>query len=483
MGDNVFSSNNPPQRLAPNSQESEEALLGSMLIAPEIIDEMVGIVTGDDFYYMPHRFVFGAMLALREEGLDIDALTVVEKLRRTGDRDGQTQLDKIGGSAFITYLINNTPTHIHAETYARLVSRLAVRRRLLDAASSIAKAALDDTLELEGVIDSVERVISSVLERTAGGDMFPMQAAVREYLDRLEYLYENRDTPLGVPTGYVDLDRLLGGGFQPSDLIFVGARPGMGKTALMLSIAANAAAPYFVRGMFRTGRSVAIFSLEMSRPQLIQRFFSAHTGINAQKMRNGNLDEKQWDHIVESLPRLDKLNLHIDDTPRLSLSQLRAKCKRLQRKQGLDMIVIDYLQLMGTPGFKPDHRVQALSELTRGLKELAKEFNVPVLVAAQLNRELEKRAEKRPNMSDFRESGSIEADADIALGLYADDRYNPKSEKPNQLEIIFLKHRNGPLDKVDLFFARETTKFYSMDYRSRYEDAPDGRAAAVPDFQ
>ena len=362
------------------------------------------------------------------------------------------------------------------------MSRLAVRRRLLDAASSIAKSALDDTLELEGVIDSVERIISGVLERTAGGDMFPMQAAVREYLDRLEYLYENRDTPLGVPTGYVDLDRLLGGGFQPSDLIFVGARPGMGKTALMLSIAANASAPRLSRGQTTKGRSVAIFSLEMSRSQLIQRFFSAHTGINAQKMRNGNLDEKQWDHIVESLPRLDKLNLHIDDTPRLSLSQLRAKCKRLQRKQGLDMIVIDYLQLMGTPGFKPDHRVQALAELTRGLKELAKEFNVPVVVAAQLNRELEKRSEKRPNMSDFRESGSIEADADIALGLYQDDRYNPQSEKPNQLEIIFLKHRNGPLGTVELFFAKDTTKFYSMDYRSRYEPS-DGRAAAVPDFQ
>lgn len=477
-----MSDQQPVQKLAPNSQESEEALLGSILINPEIFDEMLGLVRVEDFYYMHHQFVFTALLDLREEGLSIDALTVVEKLRTNRYRDGQTHLDAIGGSAFITSLINNTPTHVHAETYARLVARLAVRRRLLDAASTIAKTALDDTLELEEVISEIERVVSSVMERTAGGDMVPMNIAVKEYLDRLDYLYQHRGAPLGTPTGYADLDKMLGGGFQPSDLIFIGGRPGMGKTALMLSMAANAAAPRLVNGQRCPGSSVALFSLEMSRSQLVQRFFSGETGIDSQKMRNADFDDRMWDRIVDSLPRLDRLNLHIDDTPRISLSKLRAKCKRLQRRHGLDMIVIDYLQLMGTPGFKPSERVQALSELTRSLKELAKEFNVPVIVAAQFNRELEKRSDKRPGMSDFRESGSVEADGDIALGLFADDVYNPKSEKPNQLEIIFLKHRNGPTGTVDLFFARNTTKFYSMDYRSQYHGA-DGRASAVPDFE
>lgn len=447
------------QRLAPNSQESEEAVLGSILINPEIIDEVAGMLHIEDFYYMHHQFVYTAMLDLRDEGLAIDTLTVVERLRASRDRDGQTRLDKIGGAAFITYLINNTPTHVHAETYTMMVARLAVRRRLLDAASNIAKTALDDTLDLEAVISDVERTISGVIERNAGGDMMPMSTAVKEYLDRLSYLYEHRGEPLGIATGYKDLDRILGGGLQPSDLIFVGARPGMGKTALLLSIAAAAAAPRLERSAIHPGRSVAIFSLEMSRPQLIQRFFSAQTGIDSQRMRNAEFDDKMWDHIVEALPRLDKLNIHIDDTPRISFSKLRSKCKRLQRRNGLDLIVIDYLQLMSTPGFKPESRVQALGELTRSLKELAKEFNVPVLVAAQLNRELEKRSEKRPVMSDFRESGSVEADADIAWGLYADDVYNPTSEKPNQLEIIFLKHRNGPTGTVSLFFARNTTKF------------------------
>jgi len=474
-------SDQQPQRLAPNSQESEEALLGSMLINPEIIDEAVGIVSTDDFYYMHHQFVFTAMLDLRDEGLDIDALTVVERLRSTRDRDGQTQLDKLGGSAFITYLINSTPTHVHAETYARVVARLAVRRRLLDAASAIAKTALDDTLELEQVISEIERVISTVTERTAGGDMVPMQVAVKEYLDQLDYLYQHRGEPLGVPTGYHDLDHMLGGGFQPSDLVFVGARPGVGKTALLLSMAAIAASPRLVNGQRRQGKSVAIFSLEMSRSQLIQRFFSGETGINSQKMRNADFDDVMWDRIVDALPRLDKLNLHIDDTPRLTFAKLKAKCKRLRRKHGLDMIVIDYLQLMGTPGFKPSERVQALSELTRSLKELAKEFNVPVIVAAQFNRNLEQRSDKRPQLSDFRESGSVEADADIAWGLYADDVYNKNSETPNQLEVIFLKHRNGPTGTVTLYFSRGTTKFHSIE--RTHHHLTDGRAAAVPDHE
>ncbi|MBX3082036.1 MAG: replicative DNA helicase [Anaerolineae bacterium] len=398
MTNNEFSSQQP-QKLAPNSQESEEAVLGSILINPEVLPELLAFLRADDFYFMHHRFVWEGILAVHERGESIDTLTVVEELRYRRDRDGQTYLDKIGGSAFITYLINNTPTHIHVETYARMVERLAVRRRLLDAASNIAKAALADDIELEEVIDRAEKTLFAVTEQRLRQDVIPMSVAVREYLQRMEELYEHRDEPMGLPTGFTDLDKLLGG-FQKSDLIIVAARPGVGKTSFMLSIALNAARAR------ENGVRVAIFSLEMAREQLLQRFFSAETGINSQKLRLGDLDEPQWDRFVEATARLDKLRIFLDDTPAITVQAMRTKCRRLQQEFGLDMVIVDYLQLMGS-GVKNDNRVQEISFISRGLKELARELNVPVLTAAQLSRAVEQRSDKRPQLSDLRESGCL----------------------------------------------------------------------------
>ena len=288
---------------------------------------MLGLVRVEDFYYMHHQFVFTALLDLREEGLSIDALTVVEKLRTNRYRDGQTHLEAIGGSAFITSLINNTPTHVHAETYARLVARLAVRRRLLDAASTIAKTALDDTLELEEVISEIERVVSTVMERTAGGDMVPMATAVREYLDRLDYLYQHRGAPLGIPTGYADLDRMLGGGFQPSDLIFqAGVRAWQNRADVVDGSERSGSTLGQRATCIRQQRGAVLIGDEpfSARPALL----SGETGIDSQKMRNADFDAKMWDRIVDSLPRPDRLNRTSMTRP-ASASKLRAKCKRL----------------------------------------------------------------------------------------------------------------------------------------------------------
>ena len=444
----------PAQKLAPNSQESEEAVLGSILINPDVLPELLAFLREDDFYFMHHRFVWESLLALHERGESIDTLTVVEDLRYRRDRDGQSYLDKLGGSSFITYLINNTPTHIHIETYARMVERLAVRRRLLDAASGVAKVALADDLELEEVIDRAEKTLFAVTERRLRQDVVPMGAAVRDYLNRMEELYERRDDPLGLPTGFIDLDKLLGG-LQKSDLNIVAARPGVGKTSFMLSIALNAARAR------QNGVRVAIFSLEMSREQLMQRFFSAETGINSQRLRIGDLDEPQWDRFVEATARLDKLRIFIDDTPAITVRDMQTKCRRLQQEYGLDLVIVDYLQLMSA-GVKTENRVQEISFISRNLKEIARELNVPVLVAAQLNRNLENRADKRPQLSDLRESGSIENDADIVTFIYRDALYNPNTDYPNQAEIIVAKHRNGPTGTVNLWFQKELTLFKNV---------------------
>ncbi|MBX3061898.1 MAG: replicative DNA helicase [Anaerolineae bacterium] len=395
-------------KLAPNSQESEEAVLGSILINPEVLPELLAFLRADDFYFLTHRYVWDAIIALHDRGDHIDALTVVEQLRHMRDkRDEQPLLEKIGGPAMITYLSNNTPTYLNVETYARIVERLSVRRRLLDAASTIAKAALDDENALEEVIDKAEKSLFAVTEQRLRQDVIPMSVAVREYFERMEDLYQHRDEPLGLPTGFTDLDRLLGG-MQRSDLIIVAARPGVGKTSFMLSIALNSARAR------EQGVRVAIFSLEMSREQLLQRFFSAETGINSQKLRLGDLDEIQWERFIEATGRLDKLRIFIDDTPAITVQAVRTKARRLQQEYGLDLIIVDYLQLMGS-GAQNENRVQEISFISRGLKEIARELNVPILTAAQLSRAVEQRSDKRPQLSDLRESGCLAGDTMIYL--------------------------------------------------------------------
>ncbi|HLY25859.1 MAG TPA: replicative DNA helicase [Aggregatilineales bacterium] len=400
MTDNAQNGPGGPDKIAPNSPEAEEAILGSILINPDAILEVSSFLQGSDFFILKNQWVYEAICAVHERGEAIDNLTVIQELRN------RERLDHIGGSGYITYLINSTPTHLHAETYGRMVEIAAIRRRLLAAAGDIAQVALEKNAEVGEVIDQAESVLFAATERRLRRDLVPIQLAASEYYDRIEFLYNHQDEPLGLPTGFVDLDHLTGG-LQRSDLCIVAARPGVGKTSFMLSVALNAA---------RQGNGrVAIFSMEMSTEQLVQRLISAETTINSQKLRLGNLDEHEWGKFAEATARVAGLSVFMDDTPAMSIPQMRTKSRRLYREHGLDLIVVDYLQLMSGGVGRNDNRVQEISAISRGLKELAREINVPVLAAAQLSRAVEQRSDKRPQLSDLRESGCLAGDSLVYL--------------------------------------------------------------------
>jgi replicative DNA helicase len=383
---------------APHSKDAEEALLGSVLINPESYYEVAAFLSPPDFFILRNGWLWAAMERLQERGEVIDYLTLIEELR------SQDRLDEVGGSAYIAYLVSNTATAIHAETYGRIISRAALRRRMLKAAEEITQFALEEDADINTVIDKAESVFFAVTENKSRQDLVPLQYAVSEYFDRIEHLHLHQGEPLGVPSGFTDLDQILGG-FQKSDLLILAARPGMGKTSLMLNVGMNAA---------RHKARVAIFSLEMSSEQLVQRLISTETGIDSQKLRLGKLDDREWNLFVQATGSLNDLRIHLDDTPALSVMQLRSKCRRLYREQGLDLVVVDYLQLMSAGG-RIENRVQEISYISRGLKEIARELNVPVIAGAQLSRAVEQRTDKRPVLSDLRESGCLTGDTLITL--------------------------------------------------------------------
>ncbi|HRE48142.1 MAG TPA: replicative DNA helicase [Aggregatilineales bacterium] len=438
-----------PSSLGPHSIEAEEAILGAMLINAEGLANIADFLKPDDFFELKHQWVWEGMIALQQRGEVVDYLTVTAELR------SKDKLDQIGGASFLTYLLNSTPTHLYAEAYARLVERAAIRRRLVGAAGEIANLARDDSAELQDVIAKAETALFRVTDDRLRKEMVPMSQAVSEYFERIEYLYNTPDAQLGVPCGFTDVDRMLGG-LQKSDLLVVAARPGVGKTSFLLSIALNVAR--------RAHVPVAIFTLEMGREQLLQRFYSIETGINSQRMRIGNLEPHEWDRFMEATSRLDGLPMFIDDTPGISIQQMRARCRRLHRENGLGLIIVDYLQLMSAGGAagREQNRVLEVGALSRGLKEMARELNVPVVTASQLSRSVEQRSDKRPQLSDLRESGSIEQDSDIVMFLYRDELYNENTDRPNQADVIVAKHRNGPTGTVSLFFRKELTQFVDM---------------------
>ena len=436
----------PPDRMAPHSVEAEEAVLGSVLLNSDSLFEVASFLQPDDFFIVRNSWVWEAILRLHERNEQIDYVTVVEELRQQG------RLDDIGGAAYITYLINHTPASIYAEAYGRIVERAAIRRRLLSAASEIAQLAHEESADINEVIDRAEASLFSVTERRLRKEIVPINIAISEYYDRIEHLYEHRGEPLGVPSGFVDLDRLLGG-LQKSDLIIVAGRPGMGKTSWLLSVALNAA---------RARARVAIFSMEMSNEQIVQRLISSETGISTQNLRLGKLDEREWTLFVEATGSLSNVRIFLDDTPAQSPIQMRTKCRRLYSEHGLDLIIIDYLQLMNSGTGRVENRVQEISFISRQLKQLARELNVPVLAAAQLSRAVEQRQDKRPQLSDLRESGSIEQDADVVMFIYREEMYNENTDRPNQADIRVAKHRNGPTGTVTLFFRKELTQFSNL---------------------
>lgn len=435
-----------PEQMVPHSVEAEEAVLGSILINPDAFYEVAPFLQAEDFFIVRNAWVWEAITRLHERGEQIDYLTVVEELRQ------QNRLEEIGGAAYLTYLINHTPSSIYTETYGRIVERAALRRRMLNAASTIARLAQQEDRDINDVIDQSEAALFAVTERRLRQELVPIGDALTEYYDRIERLVRQQTESLGVPMGFTDLDRLLGG-LQKSDLIIIAGRPGMGKTSWLLTVAHNAA---------RAGSRVAIFSMEMSNEQIVQRLVATETGISMHKLRLGQLKDAEWNVFVEAVGRLGRLNIYLDDTPALTPLQMRAKCRRLYSEHGIDLIVLDYLQLMSAGTGYSDNRVQEISFISRSLKQLAREMNVPVLAAAQLSRAVEQRQDKRPQLSDLRESGSIEQDADVVMFIYRDEVYNENTDRPNQADIIVAKHRNGPTGSVTLFFRKEMTQFANL---------------------
>ncbi len=620
----------------PYSQEAEEATIGAILVNSVMYFAVAAFLKADDFFILRHRYIWESLSRLHERGEPIDYLTVTQELKDTG------RLSEIGGPAYLTQLVNSTPTSVHAEVYGRLVERAAVRRRLMAASDEIKSLALNEELTVEQVIADAESRLFDVTERQTSKELIPMKDAVSDYFDRIEYLMANRNHALGVPSGFKDLDKLLGG-FQKSDLIIFAGRPGMGKCVaagtlisterglvpiesllpqnvkginddeggiyyplsmgiqtpqgikrtshfydsgirptlrfqtragytltgthihpvLVLSpsgqkvwktlrelncgdyvaiqsqkethqnkspifdsnrmgvsaklqqiaeyapIVSDLLEPQFywdevvniedsglqhcydltvpdghsfiangivnhntsfmlsaALNMARLGQRIAIFSMEMGVEQIIQRLISMESAINSQSLRLGQLNQQEWARFVHAAGNLSKFPIYIDDSAALNPLELRTKCLRMQREHGLDLVVVDYLQLMNAGGTYENNRVQEVSYISRNMKELAREFNVPILSAAQLSRAVEQRQDKRPQLSDLRESGSLEQDADIVMFLYRDEMYNEATEFPNQADIIVSKHRNGPTGTISLFFEKTLTKFMNAAERS-----------------
>jgi replicative DNA helicase len=438
-----------PNRSAPHAIEAEEAVLGCVLINPEAFYEVAAFLRAEDFYLHKHRWVWSAFVSLHDQRLPIDIITVSEELER------HNQLGEAGGAAYLTRLINSVPTSLHAEAYGRLVEREAMRRRLLEAATEVAKLAYEEGRDIGEVVNDAEAAVFAVSERRLNKELAPIKEAISQYYDRIKYLFEHRDEILGVPTGFIDLDKLLGG-LQQSDLIIVAGRPGSGKTGLMLNVAKNAALTY--------RKHVAVFSLEMSNDQLVQRLIAQETGIDSQRLRLGDIHDHEWPLFVQAANVLSDALIFLDDTPALSANQLRAKCRRLDQEYGLDLVIVDYLQLMQGDG-RPENRVQEVSAISRGLKQLARELNVPVLAGAQLSRAVEQRQDKRPVLSDLRESGSLEQDSDIVMFIHRPDMYEKEGSRTNIADIIVAKHRNGPTADIQLVFRGALTKFENAETR------------------
>jgi len=430
-------------QIVPHSREAEEAVIGSILINPEAYYDVAQFLQADDFYIQRNRWIWEAFVDLHNRREPIDFLTVSERLDQMG------RIAEIGGSAYISTLINNVPTSLHAESYGRLVEETAIRRRMLDAASEIAKLAYEQNSSLENVMDQAEKSIFGVSERRLTRDLTSIKEVLEEVYDRIDQLYKHADDTYGVPTGFIDLDRLLGG-MQPSDFLIIAGRPGTGKTAFMLSAAKNAAQQH--------KKHVAIFSLEMANEQLITRLIAQETGIDSQRLRMGRLKENEWELFTQSMEVLGDTHIFLDDTPGLTPIQLRTKSRRLHLEMNLDLIIVDYLQLMSS-GLRIENRVQEVSNISRNLKILARELNVPVLAAAQLSRAIEQRSDKEPQLSDLRESGSLEQDADVVMFITRPELYDQDTLLKNVAQIKVAKHRNGPTGSVELVFLDKIAKF------------------------
>ncbi len=434
-------------RLPPQSVEAEQSVLGSILIDRDAIIEVADFLRPEDFYRQAHGRVFAAMIDLSERREPIDVVTVAESLERSGD------LESIGGRAYLGTLSNETPTAVHVAQYARIVERKALLRNLIGAAGKIAGIGYEDPAEVQEAIDRAEQELFAVSQRRVAAGFSPLKSLLHDAYDRLDYLHEHRGEISGIRTGFGDLDQLTTG-LQKSDLIILAARPSVGKTSFALNIAEHAAA--------RDRKSVGVFSLEMSKEQLVLRLLSSVANIDSQRLRTGFLEELDFARIAPAMNTLSEAPIYIDDTPNITTMELRTKARRLQAETGLDLVIVDYLQLMQSSTTTRDaNRVQEVSEISRGLKALARELKVPVIALSQLSRQPEMRESREPRLSDLRESGSIEQDADLVMFLWR-EKERGSDDAQTDGEVVKLKlskHRNGPTGEIDLWFKKAQTRF------------------------
>ncbi len=433
------------KRVLPHSLEAEQSVVGAMLMDKDAIMTAAEIVSREDFYQTAYGILFEAMVELFNEGKPVDLITLQERLKEKDVPPEITSLE------FARDLLTAVPTSANVKYYAEIVMEKSMLRKLIKLNEEIENMCYLGRDSLEAVLETTEKRVFELVQKRNTGDYVPIKQVVLNALDKIEKSSKTKGTVTGIPTGFIDLDYKTSG-LQPSDLILVAARPSMGKTAFVLNIAQHVA--------FRSNKTVAIFSLEMSKEQLVNRLFSLESQVDAQLLRTGNLKDSDWEKLIEGAGVIGKSKMIIDDTPGISISELRSKCRKFKLEQGLDLIIIDYLQLMtGRVGGRAESRQQEISDISRSLKGLARELNVPVIALSQLSRAVEQRPDHRPMMSDLRESGAIEQDADVVMFIYRDDYYNKDTDMKNIAEIIIAKQRNGPIGTGNLAWLPNYTKF------------------------
>lgn len=445
-------------RIPPHNQEAEQSVIGAIFLEPQALITAAEILQYEDFYRVAHQKIFQTMNRLSDQGKPIDVVTVTEELA------SKKELEDVGGLSYLTEIANSVPTAANIAHYARIVEEKALLRRLIRVATTIVEDGFTREDEVEALLAEAEKKMMEVSSRKNAGDFVHIKDVLVQTYDNIELLHTRKGDITGIPTGFRDLDRITAG-FQRNDLIIVAARPSVGKTAFALNVAQNVAT--------KTEENVAIFSLEMGAEQLVMRMLCAEGNIDAQVLRTGALTAEDWRKLTMAMGSLSNAGIFIDDTPGIRINEIRAKCRRLKQEYGLGMILIDYLQLIVGSGNGKENRQQEVSEISRSLKALARELKVPVIALSQLSRGVEQRQDKRPMMSDLRESGSIEQDADIVSFLYREDYYDKETENQNMIEIIIAKQRNGPTGTVTLAFVKEFNKFVNIDWSQHTPPTPD----------
>ena len=436
------------KRVLPQNMEAEQAVVGSMIMDKEAISVASEMLTGDDFYSKQYGVVFDTMVELNDQGKAVDPVTLQDRLRAKDVPPEMVSLD------FIRDIMRSVTTSANVKYYAGIVAEKSTLRKLIRLNQEIENTCYAGKEDLEVILESTEKKVFELVQKRNTGEYVPIRQVVMNAMDRIEKASRNQGNVTGIATGFLDLDYKTAG-MQPADLVLVAARPSMGKTAFVLNIAQHVA--------FKLNQTVAIFSLEMSKEQLVNRLFSLESRVDSQHLRTGNLTDMEWEKLIESAGVIGQSNLIIDDTPGISIAELRSKCRKYKMDHDLKMIIIDYLQLMSGGGRGSESRQQEISDISRSLKALARELSVPVVALSQLSRAVEQRPDHRPMLSDLRESGAIEQDADVVMFIYRDDYYNKDTDKKGIAEIIIAKQRNGPIGTVELVWLPDYTKFANME--------------------